>query len=118
MDVSTPEKRADAVEHPRPVIETCTTKGFSAVEYDNPDSWIRFDGTPLEGQVPFDEEEAVAFATLLTEVAHSLDLASAQKTPSSCPPRSLANGASTSPSPSTAVAGANVRVTGRSTATT
>ncbi|APU15646.1 MULTISPECIES: endo alpha-1,4 polygalactosaminidase [Actinoalloteichus] len=79
VDISTPEKQADAIEYLRPMIETCATKGFSAVEYDNLDSWIRFDGTPLEGQVPFGEEEAVEFATLLTEVAHSLELASAQK---------------------------------------
>ncbi|AOS63513.1 Glycoside-hydrolase family GH114 [Actinoalloteichus hymeniacidonis] len=79
VDISTESNRADAVEHLRPMIETCADKGFEAVEYDNLDSWIRFDGTPLEGQVPFGEEEAVEFATLITEVAHSEGMASAQK---------------------------------------
>ncbi len=65
------------------MIETCARKGFAAVEYDNLDSWTRFDGTPRAGDVPFGKRQAIAFAALLTRRAHALGLAVAQKnTPS------------------------------------
>ena len=61
------------------MIETCTRKGYDAVEYDNLDSWTRFDGTPREGDVPFGKSSALAFAALITRRAHALGLAVAQK---------------------------------------
>ena len=47
------------------MITTCERKGFEAVEYDNLDSWTRFDGTPRAGDVPFGKRDAIAFADLL-----------------------------------------------------
>jgi hypothetical protein len=44
------------------MVDACAAKGFQAVEFDNLDSWTRFDGTDLEGQVPFGRDEAVAYA--------------------------------------------------------
>ena len=61
------------------MIETCARKGFDAVEFDNLDSWTRFDGTDRAGAVPFDEDDAVAYAARLTAIAHALGLAVGQK---------------------------------------
>ena len=61
------------------MVDTCAEKGFAAVEFDNLDSWTRFDDTDLEGQVPFGQDEAVAYAELLTDYAHSVGLAVGQK---------------------------------------
>ncbi len=79
IDISTAASRNAALNHLKQMIDTCATKGFEAVEYDNLDSWTRFDGTPLEGQVPFGQAEAVAFAGLLTDYAHGKGLAVGQK---------------------------------------
>jgi hypothetical protein len=79
VDLSTAAKRARAAEWVQPMIQTCADKGFSAVEYDNLDSWMRFDGTPVEGRVPFGKRQAIAYAELLTDRAHALGLAVAQK---------------------------------------
>jgi hypothetical protein len=73
IDISTAEKRAAAVEHVRPMLETCAAKGFRAVELDN------LDGTPLDGSVPFGRAQAVDHAARLVDVAHGLGLAVAQK---------------------------------------
>jgi hypothetical protein len=79
IDISTAERRNAALAHVQPMIESCADKGFDAVEYDNLDSWTRFDDTPLAGQVAFGRAEAVAFAELLVDAAHDLGLAAAQK---------------------------------------
>lgn len=79
IDVSTAEKRAEAAAWVKPMLETCASKGFRAVEFDNLDSWTRFEGTPVAGQVPFGRAEAVAYAALLVADAHALGLAAAQK---------------------------------------
>lgn len=79
IDISTDERRAAALAHVQAMIETCADKGFDAVEFDNLDSWTRFDDTPLAGQVGFGRAEAVAYAELLVDAAHELDLAAAQK---------------------------------------
>ncbi len=34
------------------MIDGCARKGFDAVEFDNLDSWTRFDGTPLAKRCP------------------------------------------------------------------
>ncbi len=57
------------------MIKGCADKGFDAVEYDNLDSWTRFDGTPLARKVPFEKSDALAYAKLLARRAHALDLA-------------------------------------------
>jgi hypothetical protein len=79
IDISTPAKRAAAVRHVQPMVNSCAAKGFEAVEYDNLDSWTRFDGTPLADDVPFGRRAAIAYARLLTNYAHRRGLAVAQK---------------------------------------
>jgi hypothetical protein len=79
VDISTSAKRRRAADWLQPMIETCARKGYDAVEYDNLDSWTRFDGTPRAGDVPFGKREALAFAALITHRAHALGLAVAQK---------------------------------------
>lgn len=79
IDVSTPERRAAAAAWLEPMVATCAAKGFEAVEFDNLDSWTRFDGTPMEDELPFGEADAIAFAELLADMAHAHGLAAAQK---------------------------------------
>ena len=79
IDISSAAKRAAAVRHVRPMVDRCAAKGFEAVEYDNLDSWTRFDGTPLADEVPFGRPAAIAYARLLTDYAHRRGLAVAQK---------------------------------------
>jgi Glycoside-hydrolase family GH114 len=79
IDLSRADKRARAAEWVQPMIQTCAAKGFKAVEYDNLDSWRRFDRTPVEDRVPFGKRQAIAYAELLTDRAHALGLAVAQK---------------------------------------
>ena len=79
VDVSTAGKRRRAADWVAQMTEGCASKGFEAVEYDNLDSWTRFDGTPLESDVPFGKPDALAFARLLAEQAHAHGLAVAQK---------------------------------------
>jgi hypothetical protein len=79
IDISTPEKRQAAADWVAPMVETCAAKGFKGVEFDNLDSWTRFDGTPLADDVPFAKPEAVAYAALLVDIAHANGLAAAQK---------------------------------------
>jgi hypothetical protein len=79
VDISTRAKRRRATAWVRPMVRACAVKGFHAVEYDNLDSWTRFDGTPREGDVPFGKAQAVAYAKLLAARAHALGLAVGQK---------------------------------------
>ena len=79
VDISQASKRRRALHHVAPMIDRCAAKGFDAVEFDNLDSWTRFDGTPLAGRVPFGRAEAVAYAAMLTDRAHRAGLAAAQK---------------------------------------
>lgn len=79
IDISTADRRAEAAAWLEPMIATCATKGFGAVELDNLDSWTRFDETPMEGRVPFGEDDAIAYAELLVAIAHAHGLAAAQK---------------------------------------
>ena len=72
VDLSSVVKRAAAINHVVPMLDTCADKGFDAVELDNLDSWTRFD-------VPFGEEEAVAYAEQLADHSHAAGLAVAQK---------------------------------------
>jgi hypothetical protein len=79
IDISTAEKRAAAAAHVKPMTQTCANKGFKAVEFDNLDSWTRFQDSPVAAQPPFGRAEAVAYAALLVADAHALGLAVAQK---------------------------------------
>jgi hypothetical protein len=79
VDISTPSSRAAAGAHVERMVERCATRGFDAVEFDNLDSWTRFDGTQREDEVPFGRRQAVRYATLLTRHAHDHGLAVAQK---------------------------------------
>ncbi|WP_424344912.1 endo alpha-1,4 polygalactosaminidase [Ilumatobacter sp.] len=73
VDISTSAKRTAAADHLDPMIQVCADKGFDAVEYDNLDSWTRLDG------LPFDRSDSIAFATIITDRAHALGMAVAQK---------------------------------------
>ncbi len=79
IDISTAGKRRAAAAWVRQMIEGCADEGYDAVEFDNLDSWTRFNGTPLKNRVPFGKSDALAYAKLLAERTHSLDMAVGQK---------------------------------------
>lgn len=80
IDISSAAKRQQAAAWVANMIDGCATKGFDAVEFDNLDSWTRFDDVEgLASAIPFGQAEAVAFATLITDYAHSRGLAVGQK---------------------------------------
>ena len=79
IDLSTAEKRTAAAAWVQPMTQACAEKGFQAVEFDNLDSWTRFQDSPVAAQPPFGRAEAVAYAALLVADAHALGLAAAQK---------------------------------------
>ena len=79
VDLSTKAKRKAAARWVQQMIEACADAGFDAVEFDNLDSWTRFRGTPLAGRVPFGKPQALAYARMLVERTHDLDLAVGQK---------------------------------------
>ena len=71
LNTSTAESRAALALILGEWIEGCRTSGYQAVEFDNLDSYSRFDGLALEHNV--------AFATLLVAKAHAAGLAAGQK---------------------------------------
>jgi len=73
IDLSTPALRTTAAAFVGTMIDTCTQKGFDAVEFDNLDSYTRFD------DLPFGQSEALDYATTVTAAAHAKNLAVAQK---------------------------------------
>ncbi|WP_380164076.1 endo alpha-1,4 polygalactosaminidase [Jannaschia sp. R86511] len=77
IDLGTEDSREAAAEHLAQMVDTCADKGFDAVELDNLDSWTRFDDRPEV--VPFGEQDALAYAGLLADLAHDRGLAVAQK---------------------------------------
>jgi hypothetical protein len=79
VDISTAGKRRRAANWVEQMIQGCAEAGYEAVEYDNLDSWTRFDGTPLADDVPFEKPDALAYARLLTDRAHALGMAVGQK---------------------------------------
>ena len=81
VDVRSGKKRKRAARWVQQMIDGCAEKGFDAVEYDNLDSWTRFDGTPLAKKVPFGKKQALAYARLLAERAHAAGWRSARRTP-------------------------------------
>jgi hypothetical protein len=79
VDLSTAKRRRAAAAWVAPMVASCAEKGFEGVEYDNLDSWTRFDDTPLARRVPFGKREALAYAKLIADHAHSVGLAVGQK---------------------------------------
>jgi hypothetical protein len=79
IDIRSAGKRAKAARWVQPMLEECAAKGYEAVEFDNLDSWTRFDGTPLAKRVPFGKREALSFAKKLAARSHALGLAVGQK---------------------------------------
>jgi len=79
IDISSAKQRARAADWVEQMIAGCAVAGFEAVEFDNLDSWTRFNGTPLKDRVPFGKRKALAYAELLVDRAHALDLAVGQK---------------------------------------
>ncbi len=79
VDLSTSAKRTRAAQWVEQMTDGCQRKGFQAVEFDNLDSWTRFDGTPLQADVPFGKAQAIAYAELITDYAHRRGLAVGQK---------------------------------------
>ena len=79
IDLRNAKRRRKAADWVEQMIDGCAGKGYHAVEYDNLDSWTRFDGTPLERRVPFGKRQAFAYASLLAELAHARGLAVGQK---------------------------------------
>lgn len=71
LDTSTPERREQLAAIVSPWIAGCADDGYDAVELDNLDSWTRFDGLTMEGNL--------ALAALLVDVAHEHGLWAAQK---------------------------------------
>ncbi|MCK7622478.1 endo alpha-1,4 polygalactosaminidase [Streptomyces sp. RS10V-4] len=72
LDISTAAKREELLGVVGPWIDGCAKAGFDAVEPDNLDSYQRSDGL-------LSEDDALAFAALLTRRAHDRGLAAAQK---------------------------------------
>ncbi len=79
VDISSAKKRERAARWVGQMIDGCAAGGFEAVEFDNLDSWTRFDGTPLAKRVPFGKAAALAYAKLLARRSHALDMAVGQK---------------------------------------
>lgn len=71
LDTSTPERRERIAAIVAPWIAGCADAGYDAVEFDNLDSWTRFDGLTMDGNL--------ALATLLVDAAHAQGLWAAQK---------------------------------------
>ncbi|HET6829990.1 MAG TPA: endo alpha-1,4 polygalactosaminidase [Solirubrobacterales bacterium] len=79
IDIRSERKRKRAALWVEQMIARCATAGYEAVEFDNLDSWTRFNGTPLGPKVPFGKRDALAYARLLAARAHRHDLAVGQK---------------------------------------
>ncbi|MDO8392371.1 MAG: endo alpha-1,4 polygalactosaminidase [Actinomycetota bacterium] len=73
IDLSTAASRGRALQRAREMIETCAAKRFDAVEFDNLDTFSRFE------DLPFGQAETVRYATALVNAAHDTGLAAGQK---------------------------------------
>jgi hypothetical protein len=71
LDTSTDSSRHELAAIVGSWIQGCADDGFQAVEFDNLDSYTRFDGLTLG--------DNVAFATLLVDAVHDLGLDAGQK---------------------------------------
>ena len=117
IDIGTAAKRRRAARWVAPMIAACATRGFEAVEFDNLDSWTRFNGTPLAAEVPFGKREALSYAACSRNALTASTSPSPRRTPpGSRSPRRAVPG-STSRSPRSAGAGASATATAASTGT-
>ena len=73
IDLGTADHRSTAAAHVESMITTCANKGFDAVEFDNLDTYSRFDG------LPFGQTETIEYVARLTAFAHDRGLAVGQK---------------------------------------
>jgi hypothetical protein len=87
IDIRSERKRKRAARWVQPMLSECAEKGYEAVEFDNLDSWTRFDGTPLAKRVPFGKRQALAYAADLSRRSHALGLAVGQKNTADVTPR-------------------------------
>lgn len=71
LDTTSPERREAIAAIVEPWVAACAEAGYDAVEYDNLDSWTRFDGLTMEGNL--------ALAALLVDAAHEHGMWAAQK---------------------------------------
>ncbi len=71
LDPTTPRQREGILAVVGPWIDACASAGFQAVEFDNLDSWTRFDGVDRAG--------ALELAQAYVDRAHRVGLAAAQK---------------------------------------
>ena len=71
LDVSTAASRSELASILGEWIEGCADDGYQAVEFDNLDSYTRFDGLT--------RDDSIAFATLLVDRVHELGLEAGQK---------------------------------------
>lgn len=71
LDTATAQGRAGIATAVGATIRRCADAGFDAVEFDNLDSWTRFPGLTVEGNL--------AMAAQLVDIAHGLGLAAGQK---------------------------------------
>lgn len=72
IDISTAAKRSAAASRQYISIDACAAAGYAAVEFDNLDSYTRSAGG-------LSLNDAVAFAGLLVQYAHTAGLAAGQK---------------------------------------
>ena len=79
VDIRNASKRERAADWVGQMIEGCADKGFEAVEFDNLDSWTRFDGTPLAKKVPVRQARGARLREAARRRAHALGLAVGQK---------------------------------------
>lgn len=87
VDIRSAAKRKRAARWVGQMIHGCSRKGYDAVEFDNLDSWTRFDGTPLAKKVPFGKRQALAFAKLLATRTHVAGMAVGQKNTADITPK-------------------------------
>ena len=73
IDLSTPGNRGLAAGTVELMVERCAAEGFDAVEFDNLDTFVRFDN------LGFGRAEAIEYATTIVGLAHVRGLAAAQK---------------------------------------
>lgn len=71
LDPGTPDSRAGIVAALRPVIDSCAAAGYDAIEFDNLDTFERFDAVHVD--------DALALAAELVAAVHARGLAAAQK---------------------------------------
>ncbi|MDA3146324.1 endo alpha-1,4 polygalactosaminidase [Leucobacter sp. UCMA 4100] len=72
LDTSTEAKREAIMSRLEPVLAECAKKGFNAVEFDNLDTFSRFEGLVAEAG-------NLALASLLVNASHELGLQAGQK---------------------------------------